>query len=251
MFKIISAGWQCEEFMSRTLDSVAVQTRDDWQFMGVYDKSEDDGALKLWNWCDRDPMRRNYLLNLGEKQYAVRNQWTGLKQLGVEDDDIIVFLDLDGDRLAHPEVLQHVAEAYEDDTLVTYGSYKPIPDEGTSPPAIPFPLDVVVSNSYRSYIARPLTPCCFNHLRTMKGKVFNSLAEDQFRYHDSPEDWYTIGADYVFMIPALERAGGRYKCLTETLLLYNHDNPNADFRTHPNEGGVVDVLKRPALEPLL
>jgi hypothetical protein len=248
-FKIISVGWQCSDWVQQTLNSVQLQTRTDWDLMVVYDKSADDGGNKIRNWCNRADLhgKASYVLN-DEQHYACRNQYVGLKLLAPEDNDIIIFLDLDGDQLAHSRVLQSVADAYEDDTLVTYGSYKPVPDEGTSSPAIPFPRDVVVANSYRNFINQPLTPTSFNHLRTMKGRVFNSIPEDQFKRENG--EWYTIGTDYVFMIPALERAGGKYKCLTETLLLYNHDNPYADFRVNPGHDGVVDVLKRTPLDPL-
>lgn len=250
-FKIISVGWQCANWIHQTLESVQKQTRVDWDLMVVYDKSDDNGGDIIRKWCDRADLhgKAHFMLN-PTRHYACYNQFVGLKMLAPEAEDIIIFLDLDGDQLAHPTVLQHVADQYEDGTLITYGSYKPVPDEGTSPPAIPFPTDVVVSNSYRNYINQPLTPCCFNHLRTMKGEVFNSIPDDQFRYDGAPHRWYTIGTDYVFMIPALERAGGRYKCLQETLLLYNHDNPNADFRVNPANDGVANLLNRKPLEPL-
>ena len=245
MFKIISAGWKCAQWMEQTIFSVTTQTVHDWQMQIMYDGG-DNGDRTLATLTEHYP-QINYVVN-DEQRFAVRNQYEGLKALNPADDDIIVFLDLDGDQLAHASVLDNLLTAYSGDTLVTYGSYRPVPDEGTSPPAIPFPIDVVVSNSYRAYVRHEPNPCCFNHLRTMKGRVFNSIPEDQFKWDDG--SWYTIGADYVFMLPALELAGGRYKCLSETLLLYNHDNPNADWRINPDHGCVSDLLNRYPLEPL-
>lgn len=244
MFKIISAGWKCAEWMEQTILSVTTQTVRDWQMQIMYDGGDDGGEIL----AQLEHPQIDYVVN-DEQCFAVRNQYEGLRLLDPGPEDIIVFLDLDGDRLAHPSVLDNLLTAYSDGrTLLTYGSYQPVPDEGTSPPAIPFPIDVVVSNSYRHYVRQELTPCCFNHLRTMKGKVFNSIPAAQFRWDDGR--WYTIGADYAFMMPALERAGGRYKCLSETLLLYNHDNPNADWRVNPDHGCVSDLLNRYPLEPL-
>lgn len=226
--------------MGQTLDSVASQTRDDWQFMGVYDKSDDEGAIKLWNWCDRDPMRRNFLLNVEHQLFAPRNQYEGLQRLGVEDDDIVIWLDMDGDMLAHPDVLQRVAEAYDDGvTLLTYGTYRAVPDPGTPPPITYYPADVVANNGYRQDAL--YNGPRFNHLRTMKGKVVNSIPLQSFQWRQRPGDWYMSGADYLWMISGLERAGGRYKLLDEVLLVYNDANPFADNKMHMHETSACDI----------
>lgn len=248
-FKIISVGWQCAQFLERTLESVEAQTRDDWEIMVVYDKSTDDGVEKIVKWYDdHDPMKWHYQINPDQK-FAVRNQWEGIAHLNPEDDDIIVFLDLDGDQLAHPLVLEHLAEYYADDTLVTYGNYQPVPFADTCPLAIPYPPEVVANRTYRDHILN-FNGCCFNHLRTIKGKVWRAIPEDRFKRPNG--EWYESGTDYVMMVPALELADGRYKCIEETLLLYNNANPLADYLTHPAEtsGNIKDALERPALPRL-
>ena len=143
---------------------------------------------------------------------------------------MVVWLDLDGDRFAHPSVLDNLMTAYSDgETLLTYGNYRPDPDHGTCPPAIPFPLEVVVNNSYREFIRTG--GCNFNHLRTMKGRVAREITPELLSWPDG--EWYEAGADYLFMVNGLELAGGRYKCLDEVLCIYNHANPRADNLTHP------------------
>lgn len=250
MFKIVSVGWQCAQFLDRTLQSVAEQTCSDYKIMVVYDPSTDDGALKVWNWCDRDPERRHFLINLKNQKFAVQNQYAALKALDPADDDIIVFLDLDGDQLAHPNVLAHLLEYYADGTLLTYGNYQPVPHVTTCPPAVPFPPQVVHDSSYRQYILSG-AGSCFNHLRTMKGRVWKAIPEAQFKWSDRDE-WFENGTDYVFMTAGLELAAGRYKCIEEVLCLYNHDNPLADNITHPasTHSGVQNLLNRPPLSAL-
>jgi glycosyltransferase involved in cell wall biosynthesis len=252
-FHIISVGWQCASWMEQTLRSVAVQSVDDWQAWVTYDPSDDDGAdvLRAWGRSYADDPRWHIRIN-EDRRYAVRNQYEALAAAQPADDDIIVFLDLDGDRLAHPDVLAHLLGHYADGTLLTYGSYKAVPDPGTSPPAVPFPRKVIANSTYRKQMLTGI--CCFNHLRTMKGRVFNAIPPDHFRFAAGPRrgEWYTIGTDYVFMAPALELAGGRHKFITETLLLYNHDNPHADYLTQPVESFscVQDTLHRPPLRGL-
>lgn len=247
MFKIISVGWKCAQFLEKTLASVEAQVEQDWQIHIVYDGG-DHGDWLIRNWCDERDDRWTYTINT-EQLWAVRNQYEGVKKLNPADDDIIVFLDLDGDQLAHPEVLSHLLHYYADATLVTYGNYRPEPFAETCPPAVPFPPEVVANVAYRDHVMSG-AGCCFNHLRTVKGKVYNAIPEERFKRLNG--EWYESGTDYVVMIPALELAGGRYKCLDEVLLIYNNANPLADYIVHPSgtTGNILDALQRPPLDPL-
>lgn len=248
-FCIVSTGWQCESWITQTLRSVEEQTRSDWRIQIVYDPSTDDGADLIRRWCDDRDNRWHCTLNT-EHLFAVRNQVEAIQALDPADDDVIVWLDLDGDRFAHPDVLAHLADAYADGTtLLTYGSYLPIPDKGTSTMATPFPADVVAANSYRHCLRH--VHCHMNHLRTMSGRLFRAIPDDQFHWPDG-RGWYAAGADYILMTAGLERAGGRYKCLPEVLMLYNHDSPLADnlIRNDICTENIVNFLERPPLDPL-
>ena len=249
MFKIISVGWTCAPFIVQTLRSVEEQSHEDWEIFIGYDQSQDLGAEIIARWCADRPRdsRWRYLCN-PDQRFAVQNQVEGIQSLSPDDEDIIVFLDLDGDQLANSNVLQRLADYYADNTLVTYGNYRPEPDPGTTTPPRPVPQDVVDNNSYRQYILQ--SGCFFNHLRTMKGKVFKAIPESYFKWPDGT--WYTAGTDYTFMLAAMELAGGRYKCIEETLLIYNHANPLADNLVHPGTTNecVLDTLSRPPLQRL-
>lgn len=245
-FKIVSVGWNCATWWEQTLRSIEEQSVQDWEVWVTYDGGDDAGP-KIQEWCDARDARWNCTLT-NSQQFAVRNQVEAIQNLKPGTDDIIVFLDLDGDRFAHPHVLARLAEAYADGTLVTYGSFRPVPMVTTTTPATPFPLQVVTNNTYRKHTLR--VGCCFNHLRTMSGRVFNSIPLDQFHWRDGR--WYEGGTDYIFMLAALERAGGLYKYIPEVLLLYNHANPFADYlmRSVQSDAATRDFLSRPALEPL-
>lgn len=245
MFKIISVGWNCERFIDQTIASVVMQNRKDWEMLVVYDGG-DNGARIVNGWANKPGIRAQ--IN-NEQRFAVRNQYEGIISLRPEPDDIIIFLDLDGDRLAHANVLQHLDDYYERGVLLTYGSYKPIPDPGTSQPAMPFPPDVIINGSYRQYLAGGGL-CCFNHLRTMKGKIFRAIPPEYFKWADGR--WYEAGTDYLFMLCGLELAAERHVCINETLLLYNHANPYADYLRTPavTSACINDVLQRPPLERL-
>lgn len=250
-FKIVSVGWQCAQFIERTLKSVENQTHQDWEICVVYDPCDDNGAEIIREWCRKDQKKRHFRIN-HEQLWATRNQWEAIHWiLKAEDDDVIVFLDLDGDQLAHEHVLERLVDYYDSETLLTYGNYKPVPDPGTHIGAQQWPADVVRNNSYRAYTNA--NGPCFNHLRTVKAKVFNAIPLDQFKWETGA--WYKGATDYVTMIPALELANGRYRFIEEVLVLYNHANPYADNKVHYDErvkglDATAGVLRRPPLPPL-
>lgn len=247
-FKVVSVGWQCGEWLQRTLQSVEAQTITDWDVRIVYDPSDDDGAERVRSWCDERDDRWSYQLNT-ERQFAVRNQHEAIQALDPADDDIVVFLDLDGDMLADPHVFERLQGYYNDGTLVTYGNYRPVPS-GAQMPIRPYPADVVRNRSYRDYTY--YGGCSFNHLRTMKGVVAKAIPVEECQWRAGPRagEWYGRGTDYIFMLSAMELADGRYKCLDDVLLLYNHANPLADYLVSIDQGEVREFLSRGPLPAL-
>ena len=246
MFKIISCGWQCDKVLGGTIQSVLEQRRDDWEMQIMYDLSDDDGAASIAHYGSQDS-RIHYVCNENQN-YAAHNQYAAVQLLDPDDDDILIWLDLDGDRLAHPYVLDRVAEAYADGrTLLTYGSYQALVSK--EPPRIlPIPEEVVVQNTYREDAL--YNGIRVNHLRTMKGRVAKSIPEDAFKWPDG--NWYISGQDYIWMISGLERVAGRYKIIPDILMIYNDDNPFADNKMHGQETHKCDLdfMSRPALWPL-
>ncbi len=248
-FKIISVGWECGKAMDRTLLSIETQTHQDWQAHVVDDASSLSQQTNVVEWCRKRGPRWSYTLNT-ENLGAVRNQYEGVRAMNPSDEDVIVFLDLDGDQLAHSRVLNHLEEYYSDDTLVTYGSYRPVPDPGPDwkAPVSPYPPSVVETNSYRQNTLTHGTR--YNHLRTVKWKVLKEIPKSYFMF--SPDEWIFSPTDLIVMMGALELAGGRYKCIDETLLLYNDAQPHPDHTRNPdrNVRGSDYTFSLPPLERL-
>ena len=249
MFKIVSVGWDCVRFVEWTLKSIEAQTVQDWEVWITIDPSDDGTAEKVAEWCDARDDRWNYQINT-ERLFAVRNQVEAIENLNPTDDDIIVWLDVDGDKFAHPRVLEHLLDYYAGDTLLTYGSFTPVPANPGWEQARDFPISVVERNDFRPHIAN--VHHCFNHLRTMKGVVFRNIPYSHYHWSDRPDVWYDGGTDYVFMTAGLELVGGRYRFVEEVLCLYNNANPNADYLKRGTESSACtfDYLKRPPLSPM-
>lgn len=252
-FKIICVGWQCGRWFAQTLRSLEEQSVDNWDIQIRYDGG-DDAGLAIHRWCAERDERWNCTLN-ERRMYAVENQVRAIEQLAPADDDVVVWLDLDGDTFAHADVLKRLAEHYDGDAepLVTFGSYRPIPDLGTSTMAEPIPDHVVANRSYRQ---ETLTAGChWNHLRSMKGSIVKAIPPDQFRWPKGPKagSYYGAGVDYIFMTAALELANGRHKFIDEVLYLYRHPLPTDEVdRGYHNETAACtqNYLRRPPLAPL-
>lgn len=248
-FKIISVGWECGPAMFDTLRSIEEQKCHNWQVNIVDDGSGPQQQKDIQEWCYERDGSWTYTLH-HDNRGAVRNQYEGIRAMNPKDEDIIVFLDLDGDQLAHDQVLNRLKEYYSDGTLVTYGSYRPVPDPGPDwkAPVHPFPPSVVDENSYRQYTLTHGTR--YNHLRTVKWKVLKEIPQSYFMF--SPDEWIFSPADLIVMMGALELAGGRYKCIEETLLLYNDLQPYPDHTRNPdrNVRGSDYTFGLPPLEKL-
>jgi len=253
-FKIISTGWNCAPYVLKTLESIRRQSRSNWDLAVVVDPCPDNTIEIVQGWMAEHPDLSVTLLTPSKQQFATRNQVEAINALEPEDEDVIIFLDLDGDQFAHRDVLAHLEDDYyADDTLVTYGNYRPDPPNPLCQGPKPFPPEVVENRTYRNFILKVY--CAFNHLRTMKGKVYKAIPPNHFTFHSgrSKGSWYTAGTDYVFMMAALEIADGRYKCIDEVLCVYNSGNPHADNKEHANESTRchMDILRRPNLPPLI
>ena len=247
----MSCGWNCKDFIEQTLASIEMQSADNWSVRIVYDGG-DGGEELIRKWCDSRDDRWQYVINKEPHPHEnpVTNRVDAAYVSTDDPEDVLIWLDLDGDCFTHPDVLKHLMDYYADGTLLTYGSYLPDPpDEGCSM-AQPFPDEVAADNSFRSFVLYG-GGASFNHLRTMKSKVAQAIPLDQFKWTDG-RGWYTAGIDYLFTIAALELIGPKYRCITETLMLYNTANPNAAWRLFASDldDCIIDFLKKPPLQRL-
>lgn len=249
-YKIICTGWDCAGWIEQTLASIEMQDLENWDVCIVDDATEDPRQAEIIrNWCDSRDDRWHYIIN-NKRHYAMHNQVMAIKELNPNPQDVIVWLDLDGDQFAHSKVLNRLEYEYDTGARLTYGQFRPVPDPGPScHRAQPYPDDVRRTSNYRFYTR--WVYCGFNHLRTMEYSIFSQIPEDQFKWPDGR--WYEGGNDYVVMMPGLELSMGRDRFVDEVLVLYNHDNPNADYLVNSKKTSavVLDALARPNILDVL
>lgn len=210
------------DWAREALDSVAAQTDDRFDVCAVDDASEDlfemladYGRRYGWMYLRRD-----------ERCYALANQVLAWESLEPEDEDVIVWVDLD-DRLATPEALRTVRDYYQQGALLTYGSYKPFPAEhpnaASCRPAQPYDPLVVRTRAYRGTIQ------WFNHLRTCSWKVLKEITDGELRRADG--GYFRANTDRAVFFPALELAGDRVAFIPDVLYEYRCDSMDAVWRT--------------------
>lgn len=221
-FKVVMTGRGHPDWAREALDSVAAQTDDRFDVCAVDDASEDlfemladYGRRYGWMYLRRD-----------ERCYALANQVLAWESLEPEDEDVIVWVDLD-DRLATPEALRTVRDYYQQGALLTYGSYKPFPAEhpnaASCRPAQPYDPLVVRTRAYRGTIQ------WFNHLRTCSWKVLKEITDGELRRADG--GYFRANTDRAVFFPALELAGDRVAFIPDVLYEYRCDSMDAVWRT--------------------
>lgn len=221
-FLFVVTGRNCEAYASRCLESVAALEDQDVRVAVVDDASTDGtGGIVLG-----DALNHGWLGIVNSKQlYALANQVAAWRALDPQDDDVIVFVDMD-DRLAHPHVTDVLRDYYSRGALLTYGSYRAVPaahpSAATCRPAEPYPLEVRAARAYRQ--ARS----CFNHLRTVSWSVLKHLTEEDLR--DDSGVYWRANTDRAVMIPCLELAGDRVAFVPDVLYEYTCDGDDAVWR---------------------
>lgn len=244
-FKVIVASYDSMAWLPGTLNSIRGQENVAVDVCVVDDASPDKtqaGFIK--EYCESEGW--SYILN-DERMGAMRNQVVGIREMGGNPEDVIVWVDGD-DELQPGDALSRLQGYYGPTTDMTYGSYESVPFSPTCPNPCEYPLPVIAENAYRKWTTRQI---CFNHLRTMRYRIFDAMDEAvDFRWPDGR--WFGLGADIAMMVPALELSGGRHKFIEEKLYRYNSENPISDWRVNMNRADNVHrhVLSLPPKQPL-
>lgn len=205
-FCIVCTGWNNWPWIRDTVASIDMQEHRDFDVCITDDASHDD---RLTRYIPETCHERGWRWILqSENRGTLYNQVAAIRAMEPGPEDVIVFLDPDGDRFAHPQVLTRLAEAYADGTRVAYSKYECDPPSATSTQSVPHPPEVIANNSYRAHtLAHGM---CWNHLRSFRADVFLAIDEAQFK--DDAGEWFRTSADTALMTPCLELAGTRVKC---------------------------------------
>lgn len=221
MFKIAIVGGPCEKYIEKCILSFLDQDEKDWEIQIVLDPIDNSYDIAKSYESEKIKVIRNET-----KKGALHNFSLSFDKLNCNDDDIIVTMDGD-DWLYSSSSLSIVKRYYEQDILLTYGSWIGHP-QNPNPIVKRRDLFTNFSNDvYGAYtdedwdIGIRNSPWKATQLRTMKYKVWKNI--DILDFKDENGDFLFV-ADKAFMLPALEMVGRRRaKHVSEIIYVYNKE----------------------------
>jgi glycosyltransferase involved in cell wall biosynthesis len=212
MMKVITNCGPAEKYIARCIESLRMQTFENWQAFITIDPCGDTTYERATGAAAGDP-RIDIVCN-ERRRWAMENVINAVERSGDDPEDVFVIVDGD-DWLATPDALSTIAAAYEDDDCwMTYGSWVSSidPDDGRWGPYPP---------GTRNFRAAPWRGTA---IRTWKRWLWDLIDDADFR--DVDGRYFRIVEDQAYMLPMLEMATTRHaRHIAEALLVYNRENP--------------------------
>ena len=213
-FKIVVPFYNAERWLDKCVESLKTQNNTNFKCYLIDDLSTDNSFDVVAALISGD--NRFELSKSSEKTYALGNISKTINRMKCKDDDVIILLDGD-DWFASSYTLDTLAEAYDEECLLTYGSYvyNPSGIRGVEPSS--YPKQVIENNSFREDQWRA------SHLRSFKYKLWKNLKDSDLK--DKNNEYFKMAYDQAIMLPLLEMAGENSKYIEESLYVYNKQNP--------------------------
>ena len=233
-YKIIVPMYNVENWIGKNLLMIKQQDYENFQCVVCDDMSTDGSIDAAKTAIDGDS--RFSLITNKEKKFALRNIYESIIYSNPEDDDVIATVDGD-DWLANAGVLSIIKEYYESsDIMMTYGSYIRWPTGEMSSLSM-YPDWVIKQNAFRDY------QWMATHLRTFKYNLWKRINKEDLLGDDG--DFYKMAWDLAFGFPMLEMSSGKFKHISDTLYVYNRDNPINDDKVNKDlQLGLDKVIRR-------
>lgn len=221
---IVSAFWNCSEYIERCIDSVLKQNYTDFKMYLIDDLSSDDTVEKIKSKIKDD--NRFVIIKNKIKKYKLKN----FDDLIMDDDifhDEDVIIELDGDDYLYDEnVVSKIVDKYTNnkDLWLTNGSFiYSNGSPGFSSKCDPFRI--------RKDVFR------FSHLRTWKCHLWRMIEEESFL--DDNGEYFKSAPDVAYSIPMLEMSGLKhYEFIPDLMYVYNAESPYNEHKQGSAGGGL-------------
>lgn len=210
---VVSAFRDAGDLLTAGVESVLGQDHERFRVVYVDDASTDGCARHV---PVDDPRVR--LVRRSRRRGLAANLHAVVTRL-CRPDDVVVIVDGD-DRLAAPDALRHVDEAYRRyGCWLTYGQFRYADGEVGFCEPFSAPRDVAFQRSHWRT----------SHLKTFRAGLFHAVAGQDPRYDclRGPDGrWLDAAVDAALMAPLVDMAGfGRVRYLDRVLYEYHDENP--------------------------
>jgi glycosyltransferase involved in cell wall biosynthesis len=251
---VVSPFYNCANYVTKCIDSVASQDYDSYIHILIDDASTDGSADIVRSKIQSLPedLQKKFMLIVNtENRGAPRNQIENIRKINA-DDAIIMLLDADDSLINDNTVFSYFNTVYDGTTEFTYGSCWSMVDDI---PLIsqPYPEAVKQAKTYRSHHFNWILP--YTHLRTFKKKLINDLDDSLFQ--DGQGQWYKAGGDGSVFYALIEAADpNKVKCLQDVVYNYNDINPLNDYKVNAaeqnkNARDIVNKMNQPKKKILI
>lgn len=257
-FVVIVAFYNMEQWLERAIESISTQSYSNFRCLLGDDMSTDNSAEVVAKAIRNDP--RFKLIRHQEKKFSLGNTAALIDLARPSDEDVIVLVDGD-DYLAHPQVLQRLADIYKEyDCWMTYGSFKGVKGTERAPICQPYPPEILEKGGFKRIkwrVAHPRTfkyklwkkiqPTAFTiteeefnraRWRALKsGRLRTWLKWLKIRHTDliDPSGRYVRRcADKAFTFPMLEMSGPKVHFIEEILYVFNAYEKDLNFGVRRN-----------------
>jgi FkbM family methyltransferase len=233
---VVSTFYNCANYITRCIDSIAAQDYDNYRCVLINDASTDNTLDVLYNALLQHPAHIREKFEVIENSTnvgAVKNQIDAFRNIQ-DPNAIVMILDGDDSLVNDNTVFSYYNNVYDGTTEFSYGSCWSMID---NIPLIsqPYPEYVKTRREYRNHHFNWILP--YTHLRTFKKHLVDGLDDSLFQ--DDQGQWFKAGGDGSIFYALIEAADpGKVKCLQDIVYNYNDASPLNDYKVNAIEQNV-------------
>lgn len=216
---VVIPSYKNKDWVEQNLDSVFSQNYSNFYVIYTDDCSPDGTGSYVTAYVDRYQLydKIRVICNT-QRRGALHNLYTMIHSCPPEA--VVVTLDGD-DWFPDNQVLATINRAYsEGEVWLTYGQFKVYPSDERGW-CTPMPPEIIANNAFREFEHLP------SHLRTFYAWLFQKISLKDLLYLGQ---FYPMTWDIAMMMPMIEMAGERHRCMDEILYVYNNANVISDHR---------------------
>lgn len=216
---VVIPSYKNADWYEKNLSSVLMQEYTNFYVIYTDDCSPDGTGQLVADFIEEyGAQDKISLVRNAERKGALCNLYNMIHSCPPEA--IVVTLDGD-DWFPDNQVLATLNRVYSHENVwLTYGQFKVYPTDERGWCA-PMPQDIIEHNAFREFEHLP------SHLRTFYASLFQKIALKDLLYLGQ---FYPMTWDIAMMMPMIEMAGERHKCMDEVLYVYNNANIISDHR---------------------
>lgn len=243
LFHVITSGSNCAKDVGPTIESILKQ-RLPWgwglRVHAIDDASTDATWSQIVSYVAEGQPVTPYKNN--ENRGAAYSRMRAIRGDLIADEDVCVLVGMDGDQLAHDEVLWRVSHEYDKGADLTYGSWKFLGmQQWSMHMQVPYTEEEIDEKKFRE------VPWRCQPLQSFSAGLVKDLPDSSFQLADG--SWLPACTELALLVPALERAR-EIVHIDEVLYLYNYSRENATLDKYGDKKKqwhryIVEEIKTP------